>query len=88
RVIPVNSEAHGEYAKTVGTSLEQSNVRVDVDDSNESLGKRIRNAKKEKIPYLLVVGDKEKENETVSAESRDDGDLGAMHIPELVEKIG
>ncbi|MEX0930621.1 MAG: threonine--tRNA ligase [Candidatus Paceibacterota bacterium] len=86
RVIPVNSDAHGEYAEQVRTSLEQSDVRVDVDASNESLGKRIRIAKTEKIPYLLVVGDKEKEGKTVNVESRDEGDLGAMSIEELVKK--
>ncbi len=77
RVLPV-SDKHAEYAHAVAKNLNASGVRTDVDDANESLGKKIRNAKGEKIPYLLVVGDQEAEASTVTVESRDKGKLDAM----------
>ena len=66
--------------------LLSAGVRVDVDDASESLGKRIRNAKAEKIPYLLVVGDKEIEEGAVSVESREEK-IGSMNTREFVAKI-
>jgi len=72
RVLPV-SEKHNAYAQEVAAALKAANVRVDVDDANESLGKKIRAGKTEKIPYLLVVGDKEVETKTITVESRDGG---------------
>ncbi|MDP2652237.1 MAG: threonine--tRNA ligase, partial [bacterium] len=65
------SEKHAAYAAEVVAELKAANIRAEADDSNESLGKKIREAKLEKIPYLLVVGDKEVESKTVSVESRD-----------------
>ena len=85
RVIPV-SEKQTEYALTVQQELMAAGVRVDVDDDNDSLGKRIRNAKGEKIPYLLVVGDKEIEEDAVSVESREEK-IGSMKTAEFVAKI-
>ncbi len=69
KVLPV-SEHHSEYAKKVHEELVASGIRVELDDSNESLGKRIRVAKTEKTPYVLVLGDKEVEAGTVTAEHR------------------
>ena len=85
RVIPV-SEKQTEYALAVQQELTAAGVRVDVDDDNDSLGKRIRNAKGEKIPYLLVVGDKEIEEYAVSVESREEK-IGSMKTAEFVAKI-
>jgi threonyl-tRNA synthetase len=85
RVLPV-SEKHGAYALDIKDSLTAAGVRVDV-DGNESLGKRIRSAKMEKIPYLLVVGDAEAEAGTVTAESRDHGKLEAMPAEAFAERI-
>ena len=85
RIIPV-SEKQTEYAKKVKAELLSVGVRVDVDDASESLGKRIRNAKAEKIPYLLVVGDKEIEENAVSVESREEK-IGSMKTTEFVSKI-
>jgi threonyl-tRNA synthetase len=76
RILPIG-EGHQTYAKTIETTLREASIRVSVDDSNESLGKRIRNAKLQKIPYLIVVGDKEIETKTFSLESRDRGQLGS-----------
>lgn len=79
RVLPV-SEKHHAYAAEVHQALTAAGIRSELDDANESLGKKIRSGKTEKIPYLLVVGDKEVEDKTVSVESRDLGKLDAMSI--------
>jgi len=84
------SEKHAEYALEVVDELKAANIRAEVDGANESLGKKIRNAKTEKIPYLLVVGDKEVEAKTVSIESRlpaQAGDHGKLDITSLSDFI-
>ncbi len=78
------SEKHAEYAQEVATALKVADIRAEADDSNESLGKKVRNAKIEKIPYLLVVGDKEIEAKTVSVESRDKGKQGSTTVANFV----
>ena len=85
RVLPV-SEKHNAYAKEVLDALKAANIRADADDANESLGKKIRNAKQEKIPYLLVVGDKEIEEKTISVDSRDHGKLDALSVADFVRR--
>lgn len=77
------SEKHTKYAKNVLKVLVKNNVRVELDDSNESLGKRIRNAKMEKVPYILILGDKEAEAGTVTAERRDNVHLDAVPTVEF-----
>ena len=85
RVLPV-SEKHVAYAKEIADLLKDANIRVDMDDADESLGKKIRTGKTEKIPYLLVVGDAEIEAATVSVESRDMGKQGAMPIADFIAR--
>ena len=85
RVLPV-SEKHNAYAQEVLEFLKAANIRADVDDANESLGKKIRNAKTEKIPYLLVVGDKEVEAKNVSVDGRDHGKLDSMSLADFVNR--
>ncbi|MFA6502713.1 MAG: threonine--tRNA ligase, partial [Candidatus Paceibacterota bacterium] len=79
RVLPV-SEKHAAYAHEVAKALKTAHLRAEVDEANESLGKKIRNAKTEKIPYLLVVGDAEVEAKTISIDSRDHGKIDAMSV--------
>ena len=67
--------------------LEKKDVRVEVDDRNEKIGYKIREAQLQKIPYMLVVGDKEVAANAVGVRSRSDGDIGAMPINEFVKKI-
>jgi threonyl-tRNA synthetase len=86
RVLPV-SDKQLSYGAEVLASLHAQNVRATLDDSSESLGKKIRNAKVEKIPYLLVVGDKEIEDKTVSVESRDKGKLDTMSTEKFIEHV-
>jgi threonyl-tRNA synthetase len=85
RVLPV-SEKYADYATEVLNSLKEAGLRVDADFANESLGKKIRNAKAEKIPYLLVVGDKEVEEKTVSIDSRDHGKLDVLSVQDFIAR--
>lgn len=85
RILPV-SEAHIAYADEVLAAMRAAGIRAEVDAANESLGKKIRNAKGEKIPYLFVVGDKEVEAKTVSMESRTES-MGAKSLAEAVEHL-
>jgi threonyl-tRNA synthetase len=86
KILPIG-EAHFEYAKSVFEKLRAENIRVELDESNESLGKKIRNAKTEKVPYMLVIGDKEVAENKVTLESRDSGKLGEFGIEELILKL-
>jgi threonyl-tRNA synthetase len=70
KVLPI-SEKYAEYAQTVVDALEKYNISVELDCTSESLGKRIRIAKTEKVPYILVLGEKEVDASTVTVERRD-----------------
>lgn len=80
------SEKHTAYANEVSDALKAVQIRVQVDDANESLGKKIRSAKMEKIPYVLVVGDQEVEAKMVSVESRDHGKLDAVPLAGFIAR--
>ncbi|MDD2767002.1 MAG: His/Gly/Thr/Pro-type tRNA ligase C-terminal domain-containing protein, partial [Candidatus Moranbacteria bacterium] len=82
-VLPIG-ESHQSYAKTVTDALKEKNIRVELDLDNESLGKRVRNAKMQKIPYLIIIGDKEVEANTLTLEHRVDGSLGAKTLDECL----
>lgn len=84
-ILPI-SEHQKEYADVIYKKLKDSNIRVELDDSNESLGKRIRNAKMSKTPYLVVVGDKEKESQTITVETRTEK-LEAITVESFLEKL-
>lgn len=86
KILPI-SEAHHDYAESIAKELRTHDIRVELDATNESLGKRIRSAKMEKIPYLMVVGDKEIEAKTVSLESRKEGALGSTSLAEALTLI-
>ncbi len=85
-VIPV-SEKFGKYAKEIFNKLRENNIRVAMNEADESLGKRIRTAQNQKINYMLIVGEKEMKSKTVAARDRGKGDLGAMKIENFLEKI-
>jgi threonyl-tRNA synthetase len=86
KILPI-TDAHKEYAKEIFENLKKQNYRVELDNENESLGKKIRNAKMEKIPYLLVIGDKEVAEKKITIESRDEGNIGAMSLEDFQEKM-
>jgi len=69
RIIPV-SETHNEYAQHINNELKAIGIRTSLDDNNESMGKKIRKAKKDRLPYFVVIGDKEVEAKNVTLESR------------------
>ncbi len=86
KVLPV-SEKHAEYAQGIATKLKTAGIRTKLDDSSESLGKKIRNTKVEKVPYFLVLGDKEVEAQNATLENRDKGQLGALPVSDIVQKL-
>ena len=79
KILPV-SDKSADYAREVEAKLRSFGLRVETDERNEKIGYKIREAQLEKVPYMLVVGDKEKESGTVSVRMRDKGDVGAMDI--------
>lgn len=86
KVLPI-SDKHLEYANKVKEALQDKEVRVEVDDRAEKIGYKIREAQLQKVPYMLVVGDKEQEAGEVGVRNRKDGDVGAMKLEDFVEKI-
>lgn len=78
------TEKHMDYAKSVAKTLSESNIRVELEEANETLGYKIRKAQMEKVPYMLIVGDKEEKSHTVSIRSRKDGDKGSMMVPMFI----
>ncbi|OGJ02296.1 threonine--tRNA ligase [Candidatus Nomurabacteria bacterium RIFCSPLOWO2_12_FULL_37_8] len=86
KVIPVRTN-HNEYAKQIFDLLKENNIRVELDDADENLGSKVRNAKTSKIPYWIVVGDKEIEADKITLESREKGQLGQISKEELVKKL-
>lgn len=86
KVLPL-VEKHHAYAVEVQKLLQAQGVRVEVDIRNEKIGYKIREAQLEKVPYMLVIGDKEMENRAVAVRSRKDGDLGAMSVDEFIRRI-
>lgn len=85
KVLPISENTH-EYAKKVNDALASAGLRSEVDLRNEKIGYKIREAQLQKTPYMLVVGDKELENNTVSVRSRKDGDLGAISLNDFIAK--
>jgi threonyl-tRNA synthetase len=86
-VIPI-AERHQAYAREVVQKLADRNLRVDLDDRNEKMGYKIREAQTQKIPYMLVVGDKELQSGQVSVRNRFLGDEGALPLESFMKKIG
>lgn len=81
------SDAQLQYAKNVKAILEDNGIRVELDDRNEKIGKKIREAQLEKVPYMLVVGDKEMAENKVAVRHRKEGDKGVLTINQFVENI-
>ena len=86
KIIPV-TEKHLSYAKSVSEALKGSHIRVEVEDGNDTLGYKIRKAQLEKVPYMLVVGDKEMQSHTVSIRSRKNGDEGALSLAMFIANL-
>ena len=86
KVLPI-SEKHVEYANKIYGEMFKLGIRVEVDADNEKIGYRIRKAQLEKVPYMLVVGDKEQETNMVAVRSREDGDIGTKTIEEFIKEV-
>ena len=86
KIIPV-SDKQLDYAENLLSRLQAAHIRASIDDRSEKMGYKIRQAQLEKIPYMLVVGDKEMEDGTVSVRSRKDGDIGKMPVDDIVSKL-
>ncbi|PCI28221.1 threonine--tRNA ligase [Candidatus Wolfebacteria bacterium] len=85
-VIPIGDD-HVEFAQKIHSALTEKGLRADINITNDGFGKKVRKAKKFKIPYFLIIGDKEVADGNITVESRDDGNLGRMTIEEIVEKL-
>jgi len=81
------AEKHNEYANKVRDMLEEQGIRVELDDRNEKIGYKIREAQLQKVPYMLILGDKEVEENKVGVRERKAGDLGQMSIDEFMNRI-
>ncbi|MCK4592633.1 threonine--tRNA ligase [Candidatus Parcubacteria bacterium] len=87
KILPVSSEKHIDYAQKINSLLLENDIRSEIDDSNESIGKKIREAEKQKIPYMLVVGDKEIESYSVAVRSRGSRDIKTVEVEKFIERI-
>jgi threonyl-tRNA synthetase len=85
-VLPI-SEKYNDYAKSVSEFLNNSDIRSLIDDRNEKIGRKIRDNELKRIPYLLIVGEQESENQSVSVRKQGEGDKGSMKLQEFVEFI-
>ena len=85
-VIPV-SDKYLDYARRVAAELEAADLRVEIDDRNETLGRKIRDNQLRRIPYMLVVGEKEEQNGEVSVRKTGEGDAGSMKIANFAELL-
>ncbi len=86
KLLPI-SDAQVEYSKKLKSEFEKQGLRVELDDRNEKIGYKIREAQLEKVPYMLVIGDKEVNENKVSVRSRKEGDIGAVLVDEFISKI-
>jgi threonyl-tRNA synthetase len=87
RVVPI-SDRHLEYARSLEARMKAAGLRVEVDDSSERMQAKIRSAELQKVPYILVVGDKEVANDAVSVREHGKGDRGQLPAEALVAEIG
>ncbi len=86
KIIPV-TDKNLEYAKSVAAAMSESDIRVEVEEANETLGYKIRKAQMEKVPYMIIVGDQEMKGHTISVRSRKNGDLGSQALPMFVANL-
>jgi threonyl-tRNA synthetase len=85
-LIPI-ADRHMDYARQVAQELKQAGIRVEVDDRGERMNAKIRDAQNQKIPYMLVVGDREAADGTVAVRSRSGGDLGSKPLDAFVASV-
>ena len=86
KILPI-ADAHFDYAKEVQVSLQKIGIRAELDDRNEKIGYKIREAQLEKVPYMLIIGNKEMEENAVSVRAHKEGDLGSMSAEDFRAKV-
>ena len=86
KILPITDRTV-EYSEALAEKLESFGVRVEVDARNEKIGFKIREAQMQKVPYMLVIGDKEAEEQTVAVRSRKEGDLGTQSFDAFLQKL-
>lgn len=86
KILPI-TDRHIEYAKNLAKAMRLKEIRVEVDDRNEKIGYKIRQSQMEKIPYMLVIGDKELETKSVAVRKRGEGDIGASKVDDFIAKV-
>ncbi len=86
KILPI-TDKHQEYAKKLAEEMKKEGIRVEVDDRSEKTGYKIREAQLSKVPYMLIVGDKEVQENKVSVRDRKEGDLGAIDTAEFLQKL-
>ena len=86
KILPVSDKSL-DYALEVEKALKEQGIRVETDSRNEKIGYKIREAQLEKVPYMLIIGDKEKEEKTVSVRMREKGDVGAMALADFAARV-
>ncbi|MBX4187413.1 MAG: threonine--tRNA ligase, partial [Candidatus Doudnabacteria bacterium] len=86
KILPISDKLN-KYAETVFKELKENGIRVELDDRSESVGKKIREAEMEKVPYMLILGEKEEQAKSVSVRGRNQKDLGAMKLDKFIKQI-
>ena len=86
KILPISEKQH-DYAKVVEEKMKKAGLRVKLDDRNEKIGYKIREAQLEKVPYMVIIGQKEVDENVISVRSRKDGDIGASNTDEFIEKV-
>ena len=86
RILPI-ANIHHAYGGNIKKQLEKQGIRVELDDRNEKIGYKIREAQTQKIPYMLIIGDKEMETKTVAVRTRKKGDIGQKSVDEIIKEI-
>ncbi len=86
KILPITDRQEG-YAKEICAKMREAGIRVSVDERNEKIGYKIREAQMEKVPYMLIVGEKESETKQVAVRRRDKGDMGAVGVDEFISTV-
>ncbi len=86
RILPI-TDRHVEYAESLAKKMKDKDIKVEVDSRNEKIGYKIREAQLQKVPYMLIVGEKELETETISVRSRDKGELGSQNLDDFIAQV-
>ncbi|MCD6545252.1 MAG: threonine--tRNA ligase, partial [Thermotogae bacterium] len=86
KLLPI-ADRHVEYSKTIVKKLEDAGIRTEIDDRQRKTGYKIREAQLEKVPYMLIVGDREMEDKKVAVRLRNGKDIGEIAVDELIENL-